>query len=142
MIAHKRFRAWLKPEEKMYHVVGLEFLQKFFMEKYPLEDNLSMITMEGEYGQVRSLPKYINLMMFSTLLDKEDDEICQSDIVEIELEKGRFRSEVFYEDGCFWIYDWDADHPNALLPLCDYAKDLIILGNVYEHPHMLEEGEW
>lgn len=141
MIAHQRFRAWLKPEEKMYHVVGLEFLQKIFLEKYPLEDNLRMIIMQGEYEEVRSLPKYVELMMYSTALDKEGKEICQSDIVEVQLGDWAFRSEVFYEDGCFWIKDWDADLPNALLPLCDYATDLIVIGNIYEDSHMLDEGD-
>ena len=142
-MTYLRYRAWLKPTEKMHHVVGIEFLQNMFIKADKNADIVRLIILEGDYHDIKVMPKYVELMMYSPLPDIDGELICESDIIEIQLEGGVFRSEVFYICGCFWFKDWNADRlADQLLPLCDYASDCKIVGDVYRNENLLIEKYW
>jgi uncharacterized phage protein (TIGR01671 family) len=71
------------------------------------------------------------LMQFTGLLDKNGKEIYEGDIVDSKLYDGTRKNYVVeYRDGSFVI---------GLTELGKWIEDVIVIGNIYENPNLLED---
>lgn len=120
-----KFRAWDGFQKKMFDIKSL---------KLPHREDLS--------------PE-VYLMQYTGLLDKNGKEIYEGDIVKFypvldDILKGKdpLATTVSYDDGCFYVLKMNTD----MCLLIDAAKawnnyekgGIEIIGNIYEHPHLLE----
>lgn len=135
-----RFRAWVVATNEMYHVTEMKFLPfnniKDQESKNFMGGAITLLCIENskEYRYIQ--PKFVDLMLYSGIPDIDHKEICEGDIVEIELEGDKtICRQIFYEDGCFWFDDWNT---NGILPVCDYNTEMRIVGNTYEHDHYID----
>jgi uncharacterized phage protein (TIGR01671 family) len=85
----------------------------------------------------RALKSEIELMQYTGLKDKNGVEIYEGDIVEIRGNKitTDFICKIIFEDGSF-----GRKTEFSFIPLCQWTllNDCEVIGNVYEHPHLLE----
>ena len=113
-----KFRAWIKPTKKMNEgnfALGANGCIYF--------DDLDFLG-----------PKMFELMQYTGLLDKNKKKIYEGDIgTDINDEK----YEVRFADGCFEIIH----DGNVIEPLSEVATDMEIIGNIYENPTLLNEGD-
>jgi uncharacterized phage protein (TIGR01671 family) len=133
-----KFRAWDKDEKSMYKVMSLTF--------------------RGiEYGySVKITPKVIEnrtlhnfkLMQYSGINDKNDKEIYEGDIFQCKSRQGKdMQGEVYFEEGCFKIkYGYQKppegerkDYFLSSVISKETAKEIEIIGNVFENPELLEQ---
>lgn len=74
------------------------------------------------------------MMQFTGLLDKNDKEIYEGDIVELYNHKG----DVYYEKNCFLVRGYwmgSQDDPGDAF---ESLEAMEVIGNIYEHPNLLE----
>lgn len=77
-------------------------------------------------------------MQYTGLKDMDGTEIYEGDIVEFITERKEvriFRSEVAWEEDCFLVKE-GVDYYDT--PLSGMTKDMIVIGNIYENPELLE----
>jgi len=90
-----------------------------------------------EKSMSRALKSEIELMQYTGLKDKNGVEIYEGDIVEIRGNKitTDFICKIIFEDGSF-----GRKTEFSFIPLCQWTllNDCEVIGNVYEHPHLLE----
>lgn len=129
-----KYKVWDKVEKRMWNVETL------FIEDEWVKANDGSI-----YGEHKDIVRSFELLQSTGLKDKNGVEIYEGDILEIPvaIDTETLNCEVVFEDGVFGIkdvlYGWGFE--NGLVTLIDIilAKKVIIIGNKYEHPHLLEE---
>lgn len=130
-----KFRAWDKFYECMITPAGIELENgevSHIIEQLPGETTKSSIT-------------YYELMQSTGLKDKNGAEIYEGDVLElpVAIDTEILKGEVVFEDGVFGIkdvlYGWGFEI--GLVPLIEIilTKKVIIVGNKYQHPHLLKE---
>lgn len=87
----------------------------------------------NEYEEVIDGDQEVSvLMQYTGLKDKNGTEIFEGDIVQIEGPYGYYYRKIEFEKGSFH-FGYVADG------MCDY-KEMEVIGNIYENPHLLEES--
>ena len=129
-----KFRAWDKETNLMNEVTVIDF------------ESEEVYYHHWRYGHSKAINlKNIELLQSTGLKDKNDVEIFEGDILEIPvaIDTETLNGEVVFDDGIFGIkdvlYGWGFDI--GLVPLLEIilTKKVVIVGNKYEHPHLLEE---
>lgn len=132
-----KFRAWDRKLNEMIRVTSINFDEKFIRGLTEVERNLDI---ESSYNF-----EDIELLQSTGLKDKNGVEIFEGDVLEIPvaIDTEKLNGEVVFEDGVFGIkdvlYGWGFEI--GLVPLIEIilAKKVIIVGNKFEHPHLLKE---
>lgn len=132
-----KFRAWDRKLNEMIRVTSINFDEKFIRRLTEVERNLDI---ESSYNF-----EDIELIQSTGLKDKNGVEIFEGDVLEIPvaIDTEKLNGEVVFEDGVFGIkdvlYGWGFEI--GLVPLIEIilAKKVIIVGNKFEHPHLLKE---
>jgi len=103
-------------------------------------DDLSMrmsIDDNGELNSMNAMSQKNIVMQFTGLFDKSGTPIYEGDIVQEDGVKGT----VIFQAGAFMI-DWEME--DVLVDPVGFdsqnrSRDLEILGNIYQHPHLLNK---
>ncbi len=119
MREHK-YQAWHKKEQKMYIPNYLHFS--------PEGELFGVLVNEG---QLLSIDDF-ELREYTGFRDYKGQEIYEGDIIRID--EGCVGT-IVYRSACFY-YEDKYDGP---LMIEDLGSDLIVLGNVYQHNHLLPE---
>lgn len=122
-----KFRAWHKAEKRMFDVYDLSWFSGIFL----IGDEQSWD--KGKYGSGE-----VSLMQFTGLKDSQRRDIYEGDILEL---NGAIAKVVYWTnppefglDYCYrnedeWCDDWN---------LSDDSERMVIIGNIHEHPHLLQ----
>lgn len=132
-----KFRAWLKEEKEMVKVETMDFTAKSMQ-------YLKMNEFINAYLLRRTFFEEIELMQYAGLKDKNDIEIYEGDIVKIlKLEGyGEYCDQVEYT-GKIECYISEFRIQQLNLRLSDESiVEIEVIGNIYEHPELLEKNEW
>jgi len=84
-------------------------------------------------SQVRNSPDIYFTMQYTEILDKNDNEIFESDIIKT---NDGFIGEVSFYDGAFWL-ELPQCHQDIPLHLIE-KNHMEIIGNIFENPEILE----
>ncbi|MGO4038123.1 YopX family protein [Staphylococcus pseudintermedius] len=133
-----KFRAWDKEREYMEYT-DRNLVVGFSDEGVDVTDHTTFS------HSLRAMESF-ELMQSTGLKDKNGAEIYEGDVLEIPvgIDTETLNCEVVFEDGVFGIkdvlYGWGFE--SGLVPLIDVvlAKKLMIVGNKYEHLHLLEDN--
>lgn len=133
-----KFRAWDKEESKFINIKSFGFLE------------------DGEVWYVQAIdesereldPPYFTgeddlvIIQNTGLHDKNGKEIYEQDILEVEsFEGSKSVVRVVFEDGCFCHIGHLGDL--RTYPLRDFlfnGSKVQVIGNIFQHPHLLEES--
>lgn len=122
-----KFRAWNKLSKKMASIDALDFTLDGYRASH------------GKFSGSGHLAD-IELMQFTGLLDQHDKEIFEGDILKIEKatalvvfwERPPAFGLNFHHNEDEWCEDWN---------LTDDSERMEIIGNVYEHPTLLQKSD-
>ena len=82
-------------------------------------------------------------VQYTGLTDSKDKEICDGDILKIDYDTfGNVIGQVLYEtDQGAYIFQYKRNGPNQnyINLNCDVAFESVIVGNIFEHKHLLEK---
>ena len=82
-------------------------------------------------------------VQYTGLTDSKDKEICEGDILKIDYDTfGNVIGQVLYEtDQGAYIFQYKRNGPNQHHTNlnCDVAFESVIIGNIFEHKHLLEK---
>ncbi len=145
-----KFRAWNKITKDMMVITNIYFIDKGSR-------------LEGVGNLVTKWDiEHIELMQYTGLKDKYNKEICEGDIVEFEdyVSENLFyyrdpwkrtvRGQIVFVHGRFDIMPLQNDRENDLIKseysfkglfLSDYASKMSVIGNIYNHPELLESED-
>ena len=133
-----KFRAWHKADKKIYEVIAFN-LGKWFLR-----------------GKAHPMPRSaIELLQYTGLKDKNGVEIYEGDLIKFwsgsESEEDAQISVVKWwvdEDNNYPAFDLDHNmisnyyfESNVLSELSEWCIDFYVIGNIHEHPHLLEASE-
>ena len=82
-------------------------------------------------------------VQYTGLTDSKDKEICDGDILKIDYDTfGNVIGQVLYEadhGGYIFQYKRNGPNQNYINLNCDVAFESVIVGNIFEHKHLLEK---
>jgi len=122
-----KFRAWHKEKKIIGEVLGIDILHKeiFFSN-----------------GDVHCCGfsdfKYIDLMEYTGLKDKNGKEIYEGDILKFRNNHGIGVVKYYDEWGAF-VVEYVKPRPLSVLGMSYYKEDIEVIGNIYENPELLGE---
>lgn len=124
MMREIKFRAWFKNENEIKKVAINNIYEgnrtHLHLSPMPLSDY-----------------RPIELMQYTGLKDKNDQEIYEGDILKEYYEGEPDILVVSFEDGCFMVRQINTPNADYTLNGCDLGNTLVI-GNIYENPELLE----
>ena len=131
-VKNLRFRAWDKFDEKMLEVHGINFDAQGIWTR-------EMIDVESD-GNFVFLDE-VELLQSTGLKDKNGVEIFEGNIVRIKSSDGvDYKAVIIFKDGGFCAVDGIEDnYSTRRYQLHKGDFELEVIGNKYEHPHLLEE---
>jgi len=108
------------------------------------DGELNFIGLQGGFGgQIKGKLKEFNLMQSTGLKDKNGVLIYEGDVVLYEYDAGRLHKGVV--NWCQYAFFANAindEKETKILNLHpDYLEDMEVIGNIYEHQHLLECNE-
>ncbi|QHF55438.1 MULTISPECIES: YopX family protein [Streptococcus] len=132
-----KFRAWRKTAQKMVNVSSLDWKND-----ENEEESLSAIWWYSTKNALVSSADYVSdefiIMQFTGSLDKDGKDIFDRDIVETTRFCGGsyedYRGVVKFLEGA-----WMIDTGEELIPLWSEIEETIVIGNIYEHPELMEK---
>lgn len=127
-----KFRVWTG--SKMEHNVMAGFLGAFYVQGLDEKDSASMSPMNTKYYEP------VRIMQFTGLTDKEGKPIYEGDILKPSIGSPTI---IFYHEGTASFnvkYANDDDYFRAI-GNAETSVYLTVIGNIYEHPALLEEKE-
>lgn len=133
-----KFRAWDKVSETMHKVEGIRF-------GINGARVISLAEMNRYNNNHTRWHTDVELLQSTGLKDKNGVEIYEGDVLElpVAIDTETLKGEVVFEDGVFGIkdvlYGWGFEIGLAPLIEIVLAKKVVIVGNIYEHPYLLEE---
>lgn len=127
-----KFRAWhkkLKIMRSVHHMWWhFEPLQLF---------NIECISPDAKtYESWNTFTEEIELMQWSGCVDKNSTPIFAGDILFMDAHD-TLQFTIKFLDGVFWAHDIESDDYDILASLEE--QDLLIAGNIYENPELLEQ---
>ena len=128
-----KIRAWHKKHKQMANVEAIDFRED-------LVEFENAITISGKWGVCYNaqLPEVI-LMQCTGLFDKNGKLIYEGDIVEYEFNKMNYRIE--FLNGEFLLRRKFKNIEDITMCDCDYGNEIEIIGNKFEHSHLLGEAQ-
>ena len=95
------------------------------------------------HNSIINLPDDLVFVQYTGLTDSKDKEICDGDILKIDYDTfGNVIGQVLYEaDHGGYIFQYKRNGPNQHHTNlnCDVAFESVIVGNIFEHKHLLEK---
>ena len=142
-----KFKAWDKKSKKMRIIDSIAFHGLGHFDIPTLDIKLINLwgydIIEDKYFIIRRDPEQVKLLQFTGLYDKNGKEIYEQDILEVEsFEGSKSVVRVVFDDGCFCHIGHLGDL--RTYPLRDFlfnGSRTQVIGNIYEHPHLLEGSE-
>ena len=120
-----KFRAWHKEKKIMGEVLGIDILHK----------EIFFSNGDVNYCEISDF-KYIELMQYTELKDKNEKEIYEGDIVI--LHNGKYKVIFNTEEARFVLRD---DEFEMNIPFTNNNNERMeIVGNIYENPELLGEN--
>ncbi len=130
-----KFRAWHKESEEMYEIISLNFGRNC---------KLSTINCVPKYSEEEMIfdSQEIELMQWTTWNDAQNLPIFEGDIIDCGHGDGIGRMKVQWDkDKCMFCFMW-VGKPYDWHEFDEFSEsDLLIVGNIYENPELLEEIE-
>ncbi|MGW7932802.1 YopX family protein [Staphylococcus xylosus] len=125
-----KFRAWDKKHDEMLEVRGISFDTQHIWAKEMLDD---------EYDVNFIFLSDVELLQSTGLEDKNGTEIYEGDVVKYDPVPNLFFANSNFEVTRARTGEWRIDNHRggSGLAFCNYKVEII--GNKYEHPHLLEE---
>ena len=120
-----KFRAWLKEHKTMVNVAEIDINHQLIYH-YGFDD------FEGNFENFNS----IELLQYTGLKDKNENEIYEGDIVKLRANHGIGVVKYYDEWGAF-IVEYIKPRPLAVLGMNYYKEDIEVLGNLYKNPEFL-----
>ena len=132
-----KFRAWDKSQNKMYQVRGINF------------DNEDLWLKINETQIMGANLFEVELMQYTGLKDKNGTEIYEGDI--IRTHENRIQKVIWHNNGFKLEYKfkrsyrgesyWETRKDIELSESNDKRWGIEVIGNIYENPELLKEGE-
>ena len=121
-----KFRVWHKGKKIISEVFGIDILHK---EIFFSNDDV-------DYCEISDF-KYIELMEYTGLKDKNNKEIYEGDILFESFGEKYYK--VVFENGSFRA-EFEVDFEEHSFDLIDVvAQNCEVVGNIYENPELMEE---
>ena len=131
-----KFRVFDKDYRKM-HIVGKDGHDSLTcwdgkIQYYNLQNGEG----SGEHGS------YI-LMQYTGLKDKNGKEIYEGDVLQLAhpFKDRQYTGKVIFERGSFIAEDFWMTHYDNPSDFTEGLEHVEVIGNIYEHPHLLEESK-
>ena len=126
-----KFRAWMRGSMYYNHSISLQ-----------VDGTIHHLDTDGNWEEDYN-SNVVELMQYTGLKDKNGVEIYEGDIVECFIDDELVGSNevIEFKNGSFWldrrhttIHEWNTMPDNT------YATDLQAIGNIHEHPHLLNQN--
>ena len=123
-----KIKAWLKKENKMVSIIGIDFNYEYI--RYTEDDNL----FNSDYKTAEF--KDIELLQFSGVKDKAGQELYEADVIKFNDGIDDIYGLISYddEDGAYRV-----SYENITEHLSDREGDFEIVGNIFENPDLHEQ---
>jgi len=128
-----KFRAFDKEKKQMYNARGLYVHPNGSVENVWCYDEETGTNWKATALGREDVLESLEIMQFTGLLDKNGKEIYEGDLIELENWKPRKYEVVFNRGGFCLKFGEDSN----FYPDIKYAEDSVVIGNIYEHPHLL-----